>query len=117
MIVLEGTSIIIECKTTTKNPPLIKKEEAFAVIQKAIGYEPAMHRMTLGKPGFDEHSKKKVLAATEVALVSHDIFIEGLLRVHAREVTPKEFLVWLSTPGLTELDRLGGRASYELIRE
>jgi len=117
LIVLDSMSVIIECKTTTKKPPLIKKEEAFAVMQKAIGYDSAMHRVTLGKPGFDEHSKKKVQSATDVALVSHDTFMEGLLRVHAKQVSPQEFLAWLASPGLAELDRLGGRASYELVRD
>ncbi len=117
LIVLDKTSVIIECKTTTKKPPLIKKEEAFAVMQKAIGYDSAMHRVTLGKPGFDEHSKKKVQSATDVALVSHDIFMEGILRVHAKQVSPHDFLAWLASPGLVELDRLGGKASYELVRD
>lgn len=117
LIVLGDVSVIVECKTTTKNPPLIKKDEAFAVMQKAIGYDTAMHRVTLGKPGFDEHSKKKVQTATDIALVSHDLFMEGLLRVHSREITPRNFLLWLAVPGLTELDRLGGRASYEILHQ
>jgi helicase len=115
LIVLGDLSVIIECKTTTKNPPLIKKEEAFAVMQKAIGYDTNMHRVTLGKPSFDENSKKKVQTATDVTLVSHDLFMEGLLRVHAKEISPRDFMLWLATPGLTELDRLRGRASYELL--
>ncbi len=86
-------------------------------MQKAIGYDSAMHRVTLGKPGFDEHSKMKVQSATDVALVSHDIFMDGLLRVHVKQVSPQDFLVWLAMPGLAELDRLGGRASYELVRD
>lgn len=117
LIVMGDVSVIVECKTTTKNPPLIKKEDAFAVMQKAIGYDRRMHRVTLGKPGFDEHSKKKVQTATDVALASHEIFMEGLFRVHAKQITPQEFLAWLAVPGLTELDRLGGKASYELLRE
>lgn len=34
MLVLGSTSLLIECKTTTKKPPLIKKEEAFARFAK-----------------------------------------------------------------------------------
>jgi helicase len=117
LIVLGSLSVIVECKTTTKNPPLIKKDEAFAVMQKAIGYDAAMHRVTLGKPGFDEHSKKKVQTATDIALVSHDLFMEGLLRIHAKQITPQDFLAWLAISGLTELDRLGGKASYEILHE
>jgi helicase len=86
-------------------------------MQKAIGYDAAMHRVTLGKPGFDEHSKKKVQTATDIALVSHDLFMEGLLRIHAKQITPQDFLAWLAISGLTELDRLGGKASYEILHE
>ncbi|MCJ2111529.1 hypothetical protein MKK64_10015 [Methylobacterium sp. E-025] len=117
LISYPGFSIIIECKTTTKNPPLIKKEDAFAVIQKSIDYESSIHRVTLGKPHFDEHSKKKVHSATSLTLISHDIFMEGLLRVHAKSTTPEDFLQWLSVPGVTEIERLEGRASYDLLRD
>jgi helicase len=117
MLTLGQVTVLIECKTTTKNPPLIKKEEAFAVLQKAIGFDPSMHRVTLGKPGFDDHSKKKVQSATDVTLVEHEVFIEGFLRVATRSVTPEEFVAWLSAPGLTELDRLGGAPSYEILRK
>ncbi len=116
MLVLGSTSLLIECKTTTKKPPLIKKEEAFAVLQKSIGYDHAMRRITLGKPGFDDHSKKKVQSATDVTLVEHEVFIEGMLRVATQSVTPEDFVAWLSAPGLTELDRLGGVPSYEILR-
>jgi helicase len=115
LVVLSNTSVLIECKTTTKKPPVIKKEEAFAVMQKAADFEPSAKRVTLGKPAFDEHSKGKVLAATSVSLVEHNVFMEGMLRVLLREVTPKQFLDWLGEPGLTELDRLPGRPSYQLI--
>ena len=116
MLTLGQVSVLIECKTTTKNPPLVKKEEAFAVLQKAVGFDPSMPRVTLGKPGFDDHSKKKVQSATDVTLVEHEVFIEGILRVATQSVTPEEFVAWLSAPGLTELDRLGGAPSYEILR-
>jgi helicase len=117
MITLNGVTVLIECKTTTKTPPLIKKEEAFAVLQKAYDYDLAMHRVTLGKPSFDEHSKTKAQAATTLSLVEHDAFMEGLPRVHAKEITPASFLNWLCALGVAELDRLGGRASYQIARE
>ena len=116
LITLGRRTILIECKTTTKKPPLIKKEEAFAVLQKAIDYDVTMRRLTLGKPHFDEHSKKKVQSATGIALVEHDVFVEGMLRVAAGSVTPAQFLDWLAVPGLTELDRLGGIPSHEAVR-
>ena len=117
MLTLGVNSALIECKTTTKNPPLIKKEEAFAVLQKSLDFDVAIRRVTLGKPGFDEHSKKKAQSAKDVTLLEHDVFIEGLLRVYAAEISAHEFFNWITTPGLTELDRLGGAPTYEIIRE
>ncbi len=117
MISLSGRSMLIECKTTTKKPPLIKKEEAFAVLQKAIDYDKNIHRVTLGKPKFDEHSKKKVQGASDVSIVEHDIFVEGILRLHAKQISPEEFFDWLIEPGLVEIERLGGKASYELLQQ
>ncbi|SER80157.1 helicase [Nitrosomonas sp. Nm51] len=74
-----------------------------------------MHRVTLGKPGFDESSKKKVLAASNISLIEHSVFIEGMLRLLSGAIDAKQFLEWLVTPGLVETERLGGRRSYEII--
>lgn len=117
LIQLEQLAVLLECKTTTKNPPLIKKEDAFAVLQKALDFDLQMARVTLGKPAFDEHSKKKVQGAVGVSLVEHDSFIEGLLRVHAHEISAATFLHWIANPGVAELDRLDGRPSYQLLAE
>lgn len=54
---------------------------------------------------------------TDIALVSQELFVEGLLRVHAKEIAPQDFPTWLAVPGLTELDRLGGRARYEILHD
>lgn len=117
MVTLNGVNVLVECKTTSKSPPLIKKEDAFAVLQKAVDFAPAMHRVTLGKPAFDEHSKTKAQAAPSISLVEHDAFMEGLLRVHAKEISAAAFLTWISAPGVAELDRLDGRPSYQIVRE
>jgi helicase len=117
LIVLGERSVLLECKTTTKKPPLIKKEEAFAVLQKAVDFDKAIRRVTLGKPAFDEHSKKKVLAASDIALVEHAVFVEGVLRVLAGGVSPEEFMDWLSAPGLVEAERLGGPQTIEIARQ
>lgn len=117
MLTLGTKSAIIECKTTTKNPPLIKKEEAFAVLQKSVDFDDSIRRVTLGKPRFDEHSKQKVQSAKDVTLLEHDFFVEGLLRVYAEDISAHDFFEWITTPGLTELDRLAGRPSYEIIRD
>lgn len=112
LITLAGTAVLVECKTTTKSPPLIAKEEAFAILQKAADFEDEMRRVTLGKPSFDEHSKVKALAASAITLVEHPIFMEGLLRVHAGAIKPREFLTWLSEPGVAELEQLAGRSTH-----
>ena len=111
-IELATRQVLIECKTCTKSPPLIKKEEAWAVMQKAADFDVSMRRVTLGKPAFDETSKKKAAAARDITLVEHHVFVEGLLRVHAGTLTPDEFLKWLGEPGVSEIDRLGGIPTY-----
>jgi len=37
-----------------------------------------------------------------------------LLRVLAGSLQPKEFLKWLSEPGVTDIERLGGMPTYEI---
>lgn len=115
ILVTQGDlEVIIECKTCTKSPALIKKEEAFAVLQKAADYDKKMRRVTLGKPVFDEHSKLKAQASSEITLIEHAVFMEGLLRVLAGSVTPYDFLAWLGTPGIAELERLSGNPTYAI---
>lgn len=103
---------LIECKTCTKSPALIKKEEAWAVLQKAADFADTFRRVTLGKPLFDETSKKKATASQEITLVEHHVFIEGLLRVHAGTLPAEDFLTWLTTPGVAEIERLGGTPTF-----
>jgi helicase len=73
-----------------------------------------MRRVSLGKPAFDEHSKSKAQASQDITLIEHHVFMEGLLRVHEGSVTPADFLKWLGTPGISEIDRLSGKATYSL---
>jgi helicase len=112
LIVLSEQQILLECKTCTKSPPLIKKEEAWAITQKAADFDPAMRRVTLGKPAFDETSKRKAAASTGITLVEHSAFMEGLLRVHGGTLSAAEFLTWLGSPGVAELERLAGSPTY-----
>ncbi len=74
-----------------------------------------MSRVTVGKPAFDETSKGKAAASSDITLVEHCSFIEGLLRVHAGTLAPAEFLSWLATPGVSEIDRLGGTPTYAIV--
>ena len=105
--------ILIECKTCSKIPALIKKEDAWAVVQKAADFDKKMRRVTLGKPAFDETAKKKAAVSGEITLVEHSVFVEGLLRVLSGSLNPEEFLEWLSAPGISELDRLKGTPTFE----
>lgn len=105
--------IIIECKTSQKKVPLIGKEEAWAVLQKAANYDPSYRRVTLGKPHFDETCKKKVAGAHDITLIEHTVFIEGVLRVLLGSLSAKEFLLWLGEPGLSDLQRLSGKPTYQ----
>jgi helicase len=62
LVELGNIGAVIECKTAIKNPALINKEDAWAVMQKAADYDQKIRRITLGKPAFDETSKKKAAA-------------------------------------------------------
>lgn len=112
LIELGAQQILLECKTCTKTPALIKKEEAWAVMQKAADFDRAMRRVTLGKPAFDETSKKKAAASQDITLVEHSVFMEGLLRVHGGTLSAADFMSWLGTPGVAELERLGGSPTF-----
>ncbi|MEX0774977.1 MAG: hypothetical protein WD042_04595 [Phycisphaeraceae bacterium] len=63
LLELGPAQLLVDCKTVTKKPPLIGKDEAFAVLQKASDFDPKMRQITLGKPDFDEHSKIKAAAS------------------------------------------------------
>lgn len=112
LIELGAQQVLLECKTCTKSPALIKKEEAWAVMQKAADFDRAMRRVTLGKPAFDETSKKKAAASQDITLVEHGVFMEGLLRVHGGTLSAADFMTWLGTSGVAELERLGGSPTY-----
>jgi helicase len=112
LIKLGDLQVLLECKTCTKKPPLIKKDEAFAILQKASDFDKGMRRVTLGKPGFDEHSKMKAQGSPDITLVEHSVFSEGLLRVHSGAITSENFLKWLVVPGLSEIGRLEGKPTY-----
>ena len=113
-IKLGDREMVLECKTCTKSPPLIKKDEAWSVLQKAADFDENIHRVTLGKPAFDEVSKKKVAAASDITLVEHGAFIEGLLRVHSGSLPPEDFIEWVTNPGLADIERLGGRPTFSI---
>ena len=112
LLEIGGTALLIECKTVTKKPPLITKGEAFDVLQKAADFEIRMKRVTLGKPDFDEHSKKKAAASRSITLARHSVFMEGLMRVLTGRLVASDFVGWLADPGVADLSRLPGRPTY-----
>jgi helicase len=103
---------LVECKASIKSPGIIGKEEAWAVVQKSSDFDPSILRVTLGKPAFDETSKKKATASDELTLVENALFVEAVLRVIKAEVTAEEFMAWLTTPGVAELGRMPGKATW-----
>lgn len=111
-LTLGASQLLIECKTVTKKPPLVGKDEAFAILQKASDFDPAMKRITLAKPDFDDTSKNKAAASPGITLVSHTVFMEGLMRVLTGRLTPPDFVQWLSAPGVSDLGRLPGTPTY-----
>lgn len=113
MLQLGDITVIIECKTSQKKVPLIGKEDAWAVLQKAADYDPSYKRVTLGKPNFDETCKKKAAGAYDITLIEHTVFVEGVLRVLLGTVSPEDFIEWLVRPGLSDLQRLGGKPTYQ----
>jgi len=112
LIHLDGQEVIVECKTATKSPALINKEDAWAVVQKAADFGLNARRVTLGKPAFDETSKSKAATATDLTLIENGLFIEAVLRVLQKSLTPGEFMRWLMVPGVSQLERLPGEMTY-----
>ena len=115
LIQLGNKVALLEMKTASKKSGLVKKEAAFAVLQKATDYGEEMARVTLGKPHFDETSKTKVAASRELTLVEHATFVEAILRVLAGEIEPTEFLAWLTEPGEAEFERIPGKPTNLLV--
>ncbi len=112
LLEIGDTALLVECKTVRKKPPLITKDQAFDVLQKAADFEKSMKRITLGKPEFDEHSKRKAAGSRSITLARHSVFMEGLMRVLTGRLLASEFVVWLASPGVADLSRLLGPPTY-----
>ena len=115
LIRLDNVAVLLEIKTASKRSGLIKKESAFAVLQKGADYDDQIHRVTLGKPAFDEMSKVKAAASKQITLVEHVPFMEGFLRLLEGNITSREFVEWLIEPGEAEFQRLPGTATNLLV--
>lgn len=112
LVALGNIEALIECKSATKNPALINKEDAWAVIQKATDFSPMMKRITLGKPAFDETSKRKAASSADLTLVENGVFVEAVLRLLQQSLSAEEFMAWITTPGVAEIERLPGEMTY-----
>ena len=75
-----------------------------------------MKRVTLGKLGFDAHSKKKILSAKDISLIKDSVFVEGMLRLLSGTIDTRQFIDWLTEPGLVEVERLTGTKTYEIAQ-
>lgn len=116
LIQLGSKSAVLECKTCTKKPPAITKDEAFAVLTKAANIESTTRRVTLGKPGFDTFSEGKACGSTEITLVRHTDFIDAMLLLRSGFVTSEEVFSWLVEPGVAEIERLEARKSMPVVQ-
>ena len=106
MIQYQGKALVLECKTTTKKPPAINKEEAFAVLIKATDIS-GVHCVTVGKPGFDTFSESKACGSSEITLINHATFVAATLLRRQAKISLTDLFKWLCEPGVAELDRLG----------
>jgi len=70
------------------------------------------HRHRLPAQAFDEHSKIKAQGSPGITFVEHRTSLEGLLRVLSGKAIPIEFIEWLGTPGLSDLNRMPGKPTY-----
>ena len=111
LVKIDDRPVLIEIKTTTKNIG-VKKEDAFAVQQKAADFSDEMHQITLGKPRFSESSKSKAVASHSITLVEHSVFVEAVLRVLDKRIEPAAFHSWITQPGIAEIERIPGKPTY-----
>ena len=79
---------------------------------EAADYDQRIRRITLGKPAFDETSKKKAAVASDLTLIENGVFVEAVLRLLQKTLSPEQFMAWITVPGVSELERLPGEVTY-----
>jgi helicase len=109
LIEMNRKSVLAECKTKEKRTATLSRDEAFAVLIKGADFKKD-HSLTIGKPEFDEFSKAKADASTEITLLRHQDFVEGILRYKAGTVGASELFSWITSPGFARLDTLDALA-------
>src|ERR1019366_7130508 len=74
-----------------EKPSAYQQEDAWAVVQKAADYDQSMRHITLGKPAFDETSKRKAAASTDLTLIENGVFVEAVLRLLQKRLMAEAF--------------------------
>jgi helicase len=105
MISLNGKTLLLECKTKERDTATLNVDEAFAVLHKGTDFK-FDHRITIGKPEFNEISKSKADGSREVTLLRHKDFVEAILRVQDGSYTVSQLFKWMMTPGYARLAQL-----------
>ena len=54
----------------------------------------------------------KAAALTDLTLIGNGVFVEAVVRVLQKSLTPEEFMAWITTPVVSELERLPGDVTY-----
>lgn len=104
-IIHKNKSIVLECKTKQKNTALVSKDDAFAVLTKAVDIECDAY-VTLGKPDFDTFSREKAGGSKNTSLISHIVFVEAILQYAEGKFKHDALFDWLIKPGYKSLDSL-----------
>ncbi|WP_149196515.1 DEAD/DEAH box helicase [Luteimonas suaedae] len=97
---LDCGDVYVECKSREKkkNSP-ISTDDAYAVFAKANDLS-AAHCVTVGKPDFNSHAKKKATSAGSITLVSHKALVQAYLAYFSKKVPKHKIEEWLCTPGV-----------------
>jgi helicase len=95
--------VYVECKSRErrKNSP-ISTEDAYAVLAKANDLA-AAHCITVAKPDFNSHAKKKATSAGSITLVSHKAIVQAYLAYFSKRVPRHKVEEWLCTPGVATI--------------
>lgn len=105
LVLYDGKSALIECKTKNRASATISTSDAFAILTKGADIR-SDYYVTIGKPEFNYHSKNKAAASNAITLVPHHAFVEAYLSVKKGEISLDTFFKWLVGPGVAGEDSL-----------
>src|ERR1039457_1801742 len=75
-----------------EKPSAYQQEDAWAVVQKAADYDQSMRHITLGKPAFDETSKRKAAASTDLTLIENRGFVRTVFCLLPKRKSPQQLI-------------------------